>query len=299
MDEQVARHWPIDRRIAEIAARQHGVVTRRQLLSIGVTAAGIDKRLRRGALHAVHRGVYAVRHPALTRQGDYMAAVLALGSGAALSHVAAAALWGLRAERGPRIDVTVPTAGGRKRRRVIVVHRAVISPDEVTVLDGIQVTTPTRTLIDLADVLGQRQLERAFDQAIYLGLDVPDLTARRGRRGYGRLSRVLAGHLAGSTWTRSELEERMLALCRRADLPAPAVNTHLLGFEVDFSWEPQRLAVETDGWAGHRAPGPFERDRMRDAQLVEAGWRVVRFTRRRLATKPGEVAAQLARLLAA
>jgi predicted transcriptional regulator of viral defense system len=234
MDVQVVGHSPPDQRIAHIAARQHGVVTRAQLLSIGVTRGGIDKRLRRGALHAVHRGVYAVRHPALARRGDYMAAVIALGPGAALSHAGAAALWELRPERSPRIDVTVPTAGGRATRRLIVVHRALISMNEIAVRDGIPVTTPARTLLDLADVLGQRPLERALDEA---------------------------EHRAGSTWTRTELEERMLALCRRAGLPAPAVNTDVQGFEADFAWSSGRLVVETDGWQAHRTRRAFERDR--------------------------------------
>jgi very-short-patch-repair endonuclease len=228
-----------------------------------------------------------------------MAAVLALGKNAALSHLSAAALWDLLPDRGPRIDVTVPSHGGRKRRRLIVVHRARMTADEVTLFDAIPVTTPARTLLDVADVVRQRQLERAFDQAEYLGLDVSELTPRKGRRGYGRVCRILDDHEAGSTWTRSELEERMLALCRRQGLALPEVNSEPLGFEVDFAWPAQRLAVETDGWAAHRTRGAFERDRLRDAALVEAHWRVIRITRRRLAREPAEVAALIGRLLAA
>lgn len=110
---------------------------------------------------------------------------------------------------------------------------------------------------------------------------------------------VLTDHDAGSTWTRSQLEERMLALCRAAGLPPPFVNRDVEGFEVDFHWPAQKLVVEIDDWSSHRGRGAFERDRVRDATLVELGWRVVRITRARLARDPRGVAAQLARLLAA
>ena len=297
MDAQVVAHTRLDRRIARLAVRQHGLVTREQLFALGLSRSGIARRLERGALYRVHRGVYAVRHPGLTKHGAWLAAVLTLGPGAALSHASAAALWALVSPPGPRIDVTVPTAGGRGRRRLIVVHRALLDEAEVTERDGIPVTTLLRTALDLADVVSQRRLERALDEAAFLGFDLSELRPRRGRRGFGKLSRVLAGHDAGSTWTRSELEEQMLALCRRAGVPAPTVNSEVEGFEADFHWPSQRLVVETDGWSSHRTRSAFERDRIRDARLVEAGWRVVRITRRRLATDPGTVSEQLTRLL--
>jgi very-short-patch-repair endonuclease len=193
--------------------------------------------------------------------------------------------------------VTVPTRGGRSKRGVLIVHRSTLESDEVAVKDGITVTAPARTVLDLADVLRRRALERVLDEAFYLGLDLEELRPRRGRRGFGLLTAVLAEHLAGTTWTRSELEERMLALCRRAGLPKPVVNGEVEGFEVDFHWPGRRLVVETDGWNAHRGRGAFERDRFKDARLVEAGWRVVRITRARLAREPREVAALLARLL--
>jgi very-short-patch-repair endonuclease len=167
------------------------------------------------------------------------------------------------------------------------------------VRNAIPVSAPLRTLIDLADLVSLRELERALDQAEYLGIDLDGLAPRPGRRGSGRLARVLSAHGAGSTWTRSELEERMLRLCRRAGLPPPDVNRRIEGLEVDFSWPSRRLALETDGWAAHRSRGAFERDRRRDARLVEGGWRVIRLTRRRLAAEPGEVVALLNRLLSA
>ena len=288
---------PIGVRLAGLAARQHGVVSREQLCALGLDDAAIGRRVRDGRLHRVHRGVYAAGHSELTTHGRFMAAVLSGGSGAALSHEAAAVLWGLRKPRGPRIDVTVPRSAGRRRRRLIVIHRSPLEPDDVTVREAIVVTTPARTLLDLAGVLTQRQLERTIDEAEFLGLDLSGLLPRRGRRGGALLRTVLTQHDAGSTWTRSQLEERMLALCRRAGLPRPHVNQEVQGLEVDFHWPEQRLIVEIDDWSSHRGRGAFERDRVRDAVLVEAGWRVVRMTRARLARDPTGVAAQLGRLL--
>lgn len=288
---------PAGRLVADLAGRQHGVVEYSQLLEIGLSDDTIWRWVQAGRLHRRHRGVYAAGHPTLTVHGRFLAAVFACGAGAVLSHESAGVLWGLRKPRGPRIDVTVPTPGGRRRHRLVIPHRSPLGPDDVTTKDGIPVTTPARTVIDLADILSRRDLERTLDEAAYLGLDLTGLSPRPGRRGAGRLAGVLADHLAGTTWTRSELEERMLALCRRAGVPSPVVNGEVERWEVDFHWPGQRLVVETDGWSAHRGRGAFERDRVKDAQLVEAGWRVVRFTRARLAREPRDVAAQLARLL--
>jgi predicted transcriptional regulator of viral defense system len=287
----------LGQRLAALAARQHGLVTHAQLVALGLDDAAIRRRVRDGRLHRVGRGVYAVGHPELTVHGRFLAAVFGCGPGAALSHESAAVLWGIRPPRGPRIDVTVPASSGRRNRRLVVVYRSAPRPDEVTLKDGVPVTTPARTLLDLAGTLSRRQLERALDQAEYLDLDLRGLAPRQGRRGGALLRAVLASHEAGTTWTRSELEERMLALCRRGGISPPVVNGEVEGFEVDFHWPDQRFAVETDGWSAHRGRGAFERDRVKDAQLVEAGWRVIRITRSRLAREPGAVAAQLARLL--
>jgi very-short-patch-repair endonuclease len=288
---------PIEKRIAGIAERQHGVVAHRQLLALGLSRSTIARWVREGWLHRVHRGVYAVGHARLAREGRYMAAVLACGDGAALSHFAAAVLWEILPERGPRVDVTVPARGGRARHRLVIVHRAALAPSEVATTHGIPLTTPTRTLIDLADVLPHRQLERAIDEAAYLRLDLTALRPRPGRRGAGRLARVLGEHDPGSTRTRFDLEERMLALCRRAELPAPDVNADVMRYEVDFVWREARLIVETDGWKSHGTRAAFERDRLRDAALVAAGWRVVRITWRRLERDPEGVARELVHLL--
>jgi len=257
---------PLDRRVVAFAERQHGVITRMQLGELGLGKSAIDARIRAGRLHRVHQGVFAVGRPSLTLRGRFIAAVLSCGPDAALSHVAAGVLLALLPERGARIDVTVPGSGGRRRRKAVIIHRSALPPEDVTRRDGIRVTTPARTLIDHADVLPERQLERAFDEAAYLRLDLSDLRPRPGRRGSGVLARLLARHEPKVTRTRSELEERMLSLCRRFRLPTPEVNSRIQGYEVDFLWREQRLIVETDGWQAHGTRGAFERDRRRDAR---------------------------------
>jgi very-short-patch-repair endonuclease len=288
---------PPEQRLAALAARQHGVITAPQLLDLGLSTSAVGRWLQAGRLHRVHRGVYAVGHPRLTREGRFMAAVLACGHRAALSHFSAAVLWAILAERGPRIDVTVPPPGGRARRGVLIVHRAALTPADVTTKNGIAVTTPARTLVDLGDFLSSRELERALDEAAYLRLDLSGLRPLHGRRGAGRLGRVLARHRPGSTRTQSELAERMLALCRRTGLPVPEVEAVIEGFRVDFAWPAARVIVETDGWRAHGTRSAFERDRRRDLVLAAAGWLVVRITWRQLLDEPDWVARQLARVL--
>jgi very-short-patch-repair endonuclease len=288
-----------DERILGVAARQHGVVTRRQLRVLGLGDREIARRCRSQRLHRIHWGVYSVGQPVLTPQGRLLAAVVSFGEKAVLSHQSAAVLWRLWQPRGPRIDVTVPGGGGRARRKAIIVHRSPLPPADVTVRHAIPVTAPARTVVDLADYLPRRRLERLLDEASYLRLDLEGLRPIPGRRGAGLLRQVLEEHVAGSTRTRSDLEEVMLALCRRAGLPRPEVNKMVEGYEADLSWPEARLIVEIDGWSSHGTRRAFERDRVRDAVHVTAGWRVVRITRRRLLLEPEAVAEQLARLLAA
>ena len=241
----------------------------------------------------MHQGVYAVGRPTLTTKGRFLAAVLSCGPDAALSHFAAAALTKLMPERGHRIDVTVPRGGQRRRRGAVIIHRAALPEGDVTVKEGIRLTTPSRTIVDLADVLGERQLERVIDEAAYLRLDLGDLRSREGRRGAGNLARLLETHHAGSTWTRSELEERMLSLLQSFRLPTPELNSSIEGHEVDFVWREARLIVETDGWAAHGTRQAFERDRRRDAELMAAAWRVLRISYARLERDPAWVAARI------
>jgi very-short-patch-repair endonuclease len=238
--------------------------------------------------------VYAVGHLALTRNGRFMAAVLACGEGAALSHFSAAVLWGILDDRGQAIHVT---AERERRCRGIVVHRSPLQGERLRCL-GIVVTTPARTIIDLADVAHRRRtLERAIDEAEYLRLDWRPAAPRHGRRGSGLLSSVLAVHEPGSTRTRSELEEMFLALCDSRGFVRPEVNNSIEGYECDFVWPAQRLVVETDGGAAHGTERAKERDPVKDADLQIAGWRVVRIPSVRLFRASDAVAAQLERLL--
>ena len=239
-------------------------------------------------MHAVHRGVYAVGHLGLTRNGRFMAATLACGEGAALSHFSAAVLWGMLNGGGGAIHVTTEL---RRRRPELVVHEAALG-GEVVRRAGITVTAPARTL-DLADVAPQRTLERAVDEAEYLRLDCTGLAPRRGRRGSGVLSSVLALHRPGSTRTKSHMEELFIALCDRHGLPRPEVNVHIEGYECDFVWREQRLIVETDGGAAHGTTRAMKRDPLRDGDLMIAGWRVWRITYDRLLQEPDAIADQL------
>jgi Protein of unknown function (DUF559)/Transcriptional regulator, AbiEi antitoxin len=293
MDEEVRKHPP-DPVLAELGRRQHGVVSRAQLRALGLSRAEIDGRVRRKVLHRVHRGVYAVGHLGLTRNGHFMAAVLACGEGAALSHFSAAVLWGILEGGGQDIHVT---AEGDRRCRGVVVHQAPLQGERVRHL-GIVVTTPARTIVDLADVVSRRRvLERAIDEADYLRLDWKGAAPRHGRRGYGLLSSVLAAHEPGTTRTLSELEEIFLAFCDGWGIPRPEVNVVIEGYLCDFVWREQRVIVETDGSQAHGTHRARERDPIRDADLQIADWRVIRITSVRLYRQPEAVADQLRRLL--
>jgi very-short-patch-repair endonuclease len=292
----------VDAIIAALAARQHGVVARLQLLAAGLTVAEIEGRVRRGLLIPLHRGVYAVGHAVLRSAGHRLAAVLACGDGAVLSHRSAAAHLALRASSATRIDITSARGSGRARAGLRV-HRGAIEPWERTVHDAVPVTTPARTLLDLAEVLPRRPLERALAEAENLRLfDLAAidrvLAAHPHRHGAARLRALLGDAGLGEDLTRSELEERVLALCDRHGIPRPRVNDRVAGLEVDFHWPAARLVVEADSRRHHLTAAAFERDRERDAHLMLHGIRVLRLTSRRIATEPGEVAATIRSLVA-
>ena len=195
-----------------------------------------------------------------------------------------------------------------KSRSAIEVHVSRMSDDEITVLRGIPVTTPTRTLLDLAAVLNARQLERAINEAEYLRLtDATSLGGlverNRGRPGAGMIRKFLASHNLGATITRSELEARFLAFLDEAVLPRPKVNANIKAqdrwIEADCVWPDRRVIAELDGHASHATTAGFERDRARDRALQAAGWRVIRITWRQLHEEPTAVARDLERLLRA
>ena len=288
----------VDQRIAALATRQHGVVATRQLAALGLPQRAVSHRAAAGRLHRVHRGVYAVGHPVLTVNGRRMAAVLAGGPGAVLSHASAAALWGIRPTSATRIDVTVRSAGGRAKRPGLRIHRTpTLRADEITEEQAIRVTTPARTLLDLAATLPRRALERALDEAeIHELYDLASLDAmartHAGERGARHLRRALDED-GDPTLTDSELEELMLALCEEHGLERPEPQAWVAGLRVDFLFAASRLVVETDGYRYHRTRRAFERDRERDAILARAGYRTLRFTHRQLTREPAMVAATL------
>jgi very-short-patch-repair endonuclease len=290
---------PSDLRIRELAAGQHGVVTARQLRHLGLGARGVRHRAAAGRLDRLHRGIYAVERP--RRESHWMAAVLACGPGAALSHRSAAALWGLHRDRDA-IDVTVPQ-GQRRVRPGLVAHRSTLPAADVTAHQGIPCTTLARTLVDLAGVVDRGQLVRAVDLAEELRLfDLrairAQLDAMRGRRGAGRLAALLAAY-DGPDRTRSPAERVLLHLIAAADIPTPEVNAWIPlpeggGYEPDLLWRDQRLIVEVDGRTHHARRAAFEHDRQRDRRLARLGFETRRYAAREVTTAPGQVVAELA-----
>ena len=278
-----------DLEIAAIAADQRGVVSRAQLLVRGLTNEDVDRRVRSGRLIRVHQGVYAVGHRVLTTEGWWMAALLAAGAGAALSHGTAAAVWELRRVGSGMVHVTVPGWVGRKRRAGIKVHRSTtLTPHDVTAVRGLSVTRPARTIIDLSRTLRGRALEHLLDLADQRGLvDFTDLRAADS----ASLQAVLENYRPAPT--RSELEERFLQLCDDHGIERPETNTRIEGIEVDFVWRRRRLIVEVDGYTYHRSPEAFERDRERDVRLEVKDWRVMRFTWRQTTERAAWVAAAI------
>jgi hypothetical protein len=299
---------PRDVAIGELAGRQHGVVTLGQLQVAGLTPSAVRKRMRAGRLHRIHRGVYAVGHKRLTGHGRTMAAVLAYGSRAAASHLSAAGLHGLRADNRATTDISLPLQSARSRPGIHAHATPTLRAGDVTHCHGIPCTSVARTLLDVADIVPRRQLERAFEQAQVLRLfdlrALEDVLAHaNGRRGTGIVRCLLSELEDEAGITANDLEDRFLELCRTAGLPKPAVNEWLIlddgpPVKADFAWRRQRLIVETDGWGAHGTRQGFERDRRRDQRLRLAGWEPVRFTRRQVVREPDRVVATTAALLA-
>jgi very-short-patch-repair endonuclease len=264
----------------------------------------VKGRVARGGLHRLHAGIYAWGHSATTFEGRWMAAVLAFGPDAVLSHRSAGQLWGLVPRSGIRPEVTRPRhAGGRPR---LVVHQASLPRDEIGRVRGIPVTSVPRTMFDLAGMLTERQVERAWNEMEVREytdrLSVPQLLERYpGRRGSVLLTRLVNRKALPVGITRNDFEEAFLALIDRHGLPRPRMNAHvaLRGrfFEVDCFWEGERVAVELDGGAVHKTHEAFEKDRERDRILVAEGYRTPRVTWHHLTNTPEEVAADLRTIL--
>ena len=264
----------LEEAIAELAERQHGKVSRAQLRGLGLGQKAIDYRIAKGWLRRDYRSVYSLGHTQESREGRWMAAALHGGDGAALSYWSAATLWRMRSGAGPRAHVTTP----RKRRssRLVTFHCAPLEDDERTIEQGIPVTTPARTLLDLAPLLPSPVLARMVEACPSRGASLAELLARHaGRAGVPKLRALLE---RPQPMTRSDLEATVFEAMREAALPQPEVNVVVEGHEVDFLWRDHGVIAEVDSYVTHGSRLAFDRDRQRDRQLAIAGRRVARIT---------------------
>jgi very-short-patch-repair endonuclease len=275
-----------------LAERQHGVVTRAQLLERGFSPKAIRHRVTRGRLHPVWEGVYAVGRPQLTEHGRWMAAVLSCGPSAMLSHESAAALWEIRPRWRGEIEVSIQADVERRRSGIVVHRRRTLTARDVTRHHGVPVTTPLATLIDIATRLAPSQLETAVNEADKRDLIDPEmlrsaLERLAGRPGVPPLRELLDRRTF--TLTDSELERRFLPIARRAGLTQPRTGCLVNGFKVDFYWPDLGLVVETDGLRYHRTAGQQARDRERDQAHAAAGLTPLRFTHAQVRYEPRHV----------
>jgi very-short-patch-repair endonuclease len=293
----------VDRVIGELAERQHGVVARRQLLDIGLGPRAIGARLERGYLRSLHHGAYAVGHSVLTCHARWMAAVLACGPGAVLSHRSAAALWGLLGVSG-QPEVIRP--GRFRKRKGIVARFGAVPADERTVRMGIPVTIVPRTILDLAGLGLRRDVQRATHEAeirqLTASLSIPDLLVRYPRRQGAPLLRELLAEGVGFVGAPiNGFEDRFANLLDRHRVPRPRFNARLniagRTFRPDCLWPQDKLIVELDGAKVHQTRKSFESDRERDRVLLTAGYRTMRVTWRQLECEPDALIAALRSLL--
>lgn len=272
-------------------------MTRDQLRELGYGRHAIGHRIKRGLLHPVHRGVFAVGRPEISEKGRWLAAVLACGDGAVLSHSSAAALWRIGYERRNLVEVSLPSPSRRRRPGIRIHRRPSLQPRDVTAEYDIPVTTPVQTLIDLALRLDRRGIERMINEADKYDLVHPPelrgaLDQRIGEPGVARLRHILDRRTF--RLTKEELERRFLPLARQAGLPVPLTGQWVNEFEVDFYWPDLGLVVETDGLRYHRTPAEQARDRLRDQAHTAAGLTQLRFTHEQVRYEPEYVRVILA-----
>jgi predicted transcriptional regulator of viral defense system len=304
VDNRAQRQAPADFRLAALAERQHGVVTVRQLRALGLSSSAVRYRVGVGRLHPIHRGVYAVGHRQLSENGRFLAAVAAVGTGAVLSHLAAGSLWGLAPWRdGVGIDVSV-TRSVRPRPGIRLHVVRSLPRTDTTRRAGIPVTTPARTLLDLAGVLGEKALARAVHegevQRVVTNIDLREqLHAATGRREVAVL-RALVDQ--GPVPTRSGLEDATFALLRRHGFPRPEINTRPPGLpawvEVDLLGGTP-VAIEVDGDRFHATRWRRRLDARKQALLEAAGYRVIRLTREQVSTESAQTVRRIRRALEA
>jgi very-short-patch-repair endonuclease len=267
-----------DKQVAARAARQHGVVSVAQLRQAGFDKHAVYRRVRSGRLYVLYHGVYAVGHRGISPEGRWMAAVLACGDGAVLSHRSAAALWRLLPTPEGLVEVSTPVRSGRGKRSGIRLHRLkALDEASTTRRLGIPVTTVPRTIEDLRGAVPAWRWRRAVRQAEIGGLHLGIETDR----------------------TRSDLERDFLHLCRHRGLPPPEVNVRIGGWTVDFLWRAERLVVEADSYLYHRGHVAFQDDRARDLDLRRRGFDVRRFSEWQINEEPDRVAEDLADAFAA
>ena len=287
------------RTVLKLAQRQHGVVSRRQLMAFGMTPHAIAHRLRRGRLHRIHAGVYAVGAPRLARKGEWMAAVLACGPGALLSHRSAGRLWRICSEIHPSlVEVSVPSTRNPRRPGIHIHRRAATTGADAQVLAGIPVTSLGATMIDLAAGLDQDELAAVVADADRRSLANPEqvrseLERFRAQPGAGRLRALLDRQTFALT--ESQLERRFLPIARRAGLAKPLTQARVCGFRVDFFWPGLGLVVETDGLRYHRTAERQAGDRRRDQAHTAAGLTALRFTHSQITFESHYVESILAR----
>lgn len=288
------------RRAWELAARQHGIVTRRQLLALGFGRRSIEHRVARGRLFRVSLGVYAVGWPALNQKRQWVAAVLAGGEGAALSHHSAAALWEI-GEQGDRIDVSVRRRCELRSRGIRFRGRPSLAGENIVLRDDIPVTSPAQTLVDLATELDPVALERAVNNADKRDLIDPEALRENLGRFRGEPGIRPLWHLLDKLFFRlsdSDLEIYFRRIVRAANLPMPLTKQRVNKFEVDFFWPDLGLVVETDGLRYHRTPSAQLRDARRDRAHVMAGMTPLRFTHYEVRYEPKRVRAELTKTIA-
>jgi hypothetical protein len=294
--------------VARLCHEQNGVITLSQLEEQGLTVQAVHERLVAGRLHRIHQRVYSLTPDVMTQRGKFMAAVLACGPGAALSHRSAAYLWGLVDEWVEPIDVTAPNRRGRSPVGVAAHRDGSLQPIDKTYLHGVPCTSLARTLLDYAGVAPEWELRRAVAQAEVLGaLDVEAMrsTLRRGRRrrGVARLRLVIDSLHPQTKRTRGDLERLFLGMCIRAELPHPEVNIWLnvpggKPLQADFLWRDARLIVEADSRGFHDTASAFEYDRKREQRFQAAAWRVSRCTWAQVEREPQRLATTIRALLA-
>jgi very-short-patch-repair endonuclease len=289
-------------RLARLAERQYGIVTRRQMRTIGYSDDAIKRATRAGRLIRVHRGVYAVGRDDLNDHGRCIAAVATCGSEALLSHAAAAWLWGLIPTCPRIVDVSVATRGKRRSAKEFRLHYSpALTVEDRAKVERIPVTSFPRTLLDLATCVSAARLRKAIEKAERMELldlrKIDALLARtQGHPGWGRLRKALLAY-RDPGFTRSDLERDFLRLVREAGLPRPATNLFVAGYELDAYWERERFAVELDTYEFHGGRISFEQDRLRREDLKLAGIEITQVTGGRMEREPERVKQRLLALL--